>query len=99
MGFLPLLRPGSIYRADQGLAMELAFDLLHCPEPLYARHSSLAHHKESWQWNSEVQASVAWGSEVGTADPGNLVHHRVREREQERERGRENGEGEPAKRE
>jgi hypothetical protein len=44
-------------------------------EPFYPKHSSLAHHKESVQANSEVQDSVAWGSEVGTADPGNLVHH------------------------
>jgi hypothetical protein len=44
-------------------------------EPFYPKHSSLAHHKESGQSNSEVQDSVAWGSEVGTADPGNLVHH------------------------
>jgi hypothetical protein len=45
-------------------------------EPFYPKHSSLAHHRESVQSNSEVQDSVAWGSEVGTADPGNLVHHR-----------------------
>ena len=38
--------------------------------------TSLAHHKESRQSNFAVQDSVAWGSEVGTADPGNLVHHR-----------------------
>ena len=57
-------------------AMELAADLLHCREFVYPKHSSLAHHKESGQSNSEIQDSVAWGSEVETADPGNLVHHR-----------------------
>ena len=70
------MRPGSIYPADQDLAMELAADLLLYRELFYPKHSSLAHHKESGQSNSEVQDSVAWGSEVGTADPGNLVHHR-----------------------
>ena len=77
-GFLPLLRPGSIYLAEQDLAMELAADWSLCRELLYSKHSSLAHQKESGQSNSEVQDSVAWGSEVtvGTADPGNLVYHR-----------------------
>ena len=56
--------------------MDLAADLLHCLEQLYPRHSSLAPHKERGQSDSEMQDSVAWGSEVGTADPGNLVHHR-----------------------
>ena len=75
-GFLPLLCPGSIIPADHDLAMELADDLLHCRALFNPKHSSLAHHKESRQSNSEVQDSVAWGSEVGTADPGNLDHHR-----------------------
>ena len=55
--------------------MKLAADLLHCRELFYPKHSSLAHHKESGQSNSEIQDSVAWGSEVGRADPGNLVRH------------------------
>ena len=55
--------------------MELAADLFLSRELFYPKHSSLAHHKESGQLNSEIQDSVAWGSEVGTADPGNLVHH------------------------
>ena len=51
-------------------------DLSHGLEPFYPKHPSLAHHKESRQSNSEIQDSFAWGSEVGTTNPGNLVHHR-----------------------
>ena len=64
-GFLPLLRPGQIYPADQDLAMELAADLLLYRELFYPKHSSLAHHKESGQSNSEVQVVLhgarRWG--------------------------------------
>jgi hypothetical protein len=56
--------------------MELAADLSHFAELLYPKHSSLAHEKERGQLDSELQDSVAWGSEVGTADPGSLFHHR-----------------------
>ena len=68
-GFLPLLRPGSIYPADQGLAMELAADLLLYRELFYPKHSSLAHHKESGQSNSEVQDSFAWARRWGLLIP------------------------------
>ncbi len=76
-GVLPLLHPWAIYPVVQGLVMELAADLWHSPEPLssYPKHSSLAHHKESGQADSEIQDSVAWGPKVGTADPENLIHH------------------------
>jgi hypothetical protein len=46
---------------DQGLEMDLAADLLHCPEQLYPKHSSMAHHKESGQVDFKVQDSVAMG--------------------------------------
>ena len=55
--------------------MELATDLWHFGEPPDPKYSSLAHQRENGQADPEVQDSVAWGSEVGTADPGNLVHH------------------------